>query len=133
MTIAQLETELKQPINGLLMMSESDEPFEFFYDEQHTGNELNEETVRKLAGMPAQYPLEVVELDYFFRNMTAAAEPGEEAEARAARFRKLQNILQELLQDVKAYRIGETRITVYILGRTTQNEIAGLKTVVVET
>ena len=133
MTIAQLETELKQAINGLLMMSESDEPFEFFYDEQHTGNELNEETVRKLAGMPAQYPLEVVELDYFFRNMTAAAEPGEEAEARAARFRKLQNILQELLQDVKAYRIGETRITVYILGRTTQNEIAGLKTVVVET
>jgi hypothetical protein len=133
MTIVQLEDELNQATNGLLMMSESDEPFEFFYDEQHSGEELDEETVLKLAGMPAQYPIEVVELDYFFRNMTAPSEEGDEAKARAARFQQLQARLQELLQDVKVYRIGETNITVFILGRTQQNEIAGLKTVVVET
>jgi hypothetical protein len=133
MTIAQLESELMEASKGLLMLSESDEPFEFFYDEQHSGEELNEDTVRKLAGMPAQYPLKVEALEYFFRNMTMLSEQGAEAETRATRFRALQDKLKELLQDVKAYRIGETRITVFILGRTHQNEIAGLKTVVVET
>jgi tRNA U34 5-carboxymethylaminomethyl modifying GTPase MnmE/TrmE len=130
MTIEQIEAELKNAINGLLMMSETDEPFEYYYDEQHDAEELNEETVRKLAGMPAQYPMEVVDLEYFFRNMTRPETVGEQ---QAQRFQHLQDKLRELLQDVKVYRIGENRITVFILGKSPDGKIAGLKTVVVET
>ena len=130
MTIEQIEAELKSAINGLLMMSETDEPFEFYYDEQHDARELNEETVRQLAGMPAQYPMEVVDLDHFLRNMTRPETAGEE---QARRFQHLQDKLKELLENVQVYRIGENQITVLILGKTPDRKIAGLKTVVVET
>ena len=133
MNLKQIETELKQAANGLLMRSESDEPFEFYYDEQHKGSELNEETVRKLAGMPAQYPMVVLELDDFFRSQVRPAEETPEDLARAERFQQLQAKLHELLPDVKVYRIGETRITAFILGTTPAGEIIGLKTVLVET
>jgi len=133
MSLERIEKELKQAANGLLMRSETDEPFEFYFDEQHIGSELNEETVRKLAGMPAQYPMQVEEVDYFFRNQTRPAEDTPEEHARAAQFRQLQAKLQELLPDVKAYRIGESRITAFLLGTTESGEITGLKTVLVET
>lgn len=133
MNLAQIETELKQAANGLLMRSETDEPFEFYYDEQHNGGALTEETVRKLAGMTAQYPMEVVELEDFFRNQTRAAEENPEESTRAAQFQLLQAKLQELLPDVKVFRLGETRITAFILGTTPNGEITGLKTVLVET
>ncbi|MCJ8166287.1 nuclease A inhibitor family protein [Pontibacter sp. E15-1] len=133
MPIEQIETELKQAANGLLMLSETDEPFEFYYDKDFAHEELNEETVLKMAGMPAQYPVEVVELDYFLRNQTRPPEETPDALARGERFQQLQAKLQDLLQDVKVYRVGETRITAYILGKTEDGEIAGLTTVVVET
>ncbi len=133
MDIEQIKTELQKASNGLLMMSETDEPFEFFYDEELAGEELNETNVLRMAGMPAQYPIEVVELEHFLRNQTRALEENPEAEARAKKFQELQAKLNELLHDVKVYRVGETRITAYILGTTDAGEIAGLTTVVVET
>lgn len=133
MNLKQIEDELKQAINGLLMRSETDEPFEFFYDEKNDSSELTEETVQKLAGMPAQYPMEVVELDDFFRSQVRPAEDTPEEVARAERFQQLQAKLHELLPDVKVYRIGETRITAFLLGTTPAGEITGLKTVLVET
>ncbi|QCR21776.1 nuclease A inhibitor family protein [Pontibacter sp. SGAir0037] len=128
MKLEQLEIELKKAVDGLLMMSETDEPFEFYFDEQHNASQLNEETVRKLAGMPAGYPMEAVEVDYFFRNMVK-----HEDEQQAKRFQHLLHLLQDNLQGVKAYRVGEQRITVLILGLTEDEIIAGLKTVLVET
>ena len=133
MHLEQIETELRQAVNGLLMRSETDEPFEFFYDEEHDGSELNEETVRKLAGMPAQYPMEVVGLDEFFRSQVRPSEETPDELTRAERFRQLQAKLHELLPDAKAYRIGETRISVFILGTMEAGEVTGLKTVLVET
>ena len=134
MDLKQIETELKEASNGLLMMSETDAPFEFYHEENFKNEELNEETVLKLAAMPADYPLEVVDLEYFFRNMThARPQSGEEGMQQAKRFEQLQKKLRELLQDVKVYRIGETQILVLILGRTPGGEIAGLRTMLVET
>ena len=134
MDLKQIETELKEAADGLLMMSETDAPFEFFHEENFKNEELNEETVLKMAAMPADYPLEVVELEYFFRNMThARPESGKEGMEQAKRFEHLQKKLRELLQDVKVFRVGETQILALILGRTSGGEIAGLKTMLVET
>ncbi|MBD1396203.1 nuclease A inhibitor family protein [Pontibacter sp. JH31] len=134
MDLKQIETELKEATNGLLMMSETDAPFEFFHEENFKNEALNKETVLKMAAMPADYPVEVVELAYFFRNMThARPEQGEAGMQQAKRFEELQKKLRELLQDVKVYRIGETQILALILGRTPAGEITGLKTMLVET
>ncbi|MHA6249202.1 nuclease A inhibitor family protein [Pontibacter sp. CAU 1760] len=133
MKLEQIKSELNEACKGLLMRSETDEPFEFYYDEELSADELNEDTVRKMAGMPAQYPLEVIELDYFFRNQTRPPEDTPEEQERAERFKKLQAKIQETLRDVKVYRLGETRMTAFILGTTPDGEVAGLTTVVVET
>ncbi len=133
MKLEQIEKDLKNATDGLLMISETEEPFEFYHDEVHGGEHLTEDTVLKLAGMPAGYPLEVVEVDYFFRNMTQQLDANEAGqEERAERFRVLVEMLKTL-QDVKAYRIGEQRVTVLIIGTTEEGKIAGLKTVLVET
>lgn len=134
MDLKQIETQLKEAADGLLMMSETDAPFEFYHAENYNAKDLNKETVLKLAGMPSHYPVEVVELEHFLRNMTQARpESGEEGKQQAARFQQLQKKLKELLQDVKVYRVGETNITVFILGKTPSGDIAGLRTNVVET
>ncbi|WP_299699688.1 nuclease A inhibitor family protein [uncultured Pontibacter sp.] len=135
MDLKQIETELKEASDGLLMMSETDAPFEFYHAEDLTADdELDEETVLGLAAMPAEYPMEEVDLEYFLRNMThARPETGDEGMQLAKRFENLQKKLRELLQDVKVYRVGETQKLVLILGRTPNGEIAGLKTMVVET
>ncbi|MDO6391380.1 nuclease A inhibitor family protein [Pontibacter sp. BT731] len=134
MDLKTIEAELKEATDGLLMMSETDAPFEFYQAENFRNKQLDKETVLRLAGMPAEYPFEELELGYFLRNMTQASpEAHEEAKQQANRFQHLQKKLHELLQDVKVYRVGETQKLVLILGRTTEGEIAGLKTIVVET
>jgi hypothetical protein len=134
MKLNEIEEQLKEATDGLLMMSETDAPFEFYHAENFKGDTLDDDTVRKLAAMPSDYPLEKVELEYFFRNMThARPENGEEGMQQAKRFENLQKKLRELLQDVQVYRIGESQIVVLILGRTPDGEIAGLKTMLVET
>ncbi|MBF8962443.1 nuclease A inhibitor family protein [Pontibacter sp. FD36] len=134
MDLKQIETELKEATDGLLMISETDAPFEFYQAEEFQGETLDEETVLKLAAMPADYPFEEMELGYFLRNMThARPDAGDEGMQQAKRFQNLEKKLHELLQDVKVYRVGETQKLVLILGRTPGGEIAGLKTMVVET
>lgn len=134
MKLEQIETELKKASNGLLMKSETDEPFEYFYDEQHDASQLNNATVLKLAGMPAGYPMDVIDIDHFFRNMTRVQDENvPNNKEQAQRFQQLVGKLKETLQEVKAYCIGEQRITVFILGKTEDGYIAGLKTVLVET
>ncbi|MCP2044594.1 nuclease A inhibitor family protein [Pontibacter sp. HSC-36F09] len=134
MDLKTIEAELKAATDGLLMMSETDAPFEFYHAENFRHEKLDKETVLRLAGMPAEYPFEELELGYFFRNMTQARpEAGEEGMQQANRFQHLEKKLHELLEDVKVYRVGETQKLVLILGRTSDGEIAGLKTLVVET
>jgi hypothetical protein len=134
MDLKQIETELREATDGLLMMSETDAPFEFYHAENMKGESLNEETVLRLAAMPADYPFEETDLGYFFRNMTQARpDAGNAGIEQARRFENLQKKLNELLQDVKVYRVGESQKLVLILGRTPDGEIAGLKTMVVET
>ncbi|RAU83138.1 nuclease A inhibitor family protein [Pontibacter arcticus] len=134
MTTEQLEQELNRASDGLLMLSETDAPFEVFVHEQPAGNELTHDDIVKLAGKPSDYGVKVEELDYFFRNMTNLSDAEEPQKAeQAQRFRNLQNTLQNLLTDVKVYRVGERNISVFILGKTADGTIAGLKTLVIET
>ncbi|SIT79729.1 nuclease A inhibitor family protein [Pontibacter indicus] len=134
MDLKTIESELKEATDGLLMMSETDAPFEFYHAENFRGKPLDKETVLQLSGMPADYPFEEMELSYFLRNMTQASpEAHDDARQQARRFQHLEQTLLQLLQNVKVFRVGETQKLVFILGRTSDGEIAGLKTLVVET
>lgn len=134
MTQEQLQNELKPIYDGLLMRSETDSPFEFYYFENTQGLPLNADTVAKLAGKTTGDEIKTEPLDYFFRNMKRLyPEDGEVRKKEAERYNLLENRLQELLRDVQVYKADEISITAYILGQTQNGDIAGLRTVVVET
>jgi hypothetical protein len=126
--------KLQELSDGLFFMSESDYPLEPIQFELKTTASLTSAEILQLVGQPPEAKVEVVELPYFFRNMTAdTPEADEFAKDIAQRFRELQTYLQQNLQDLKVYRIGHREIQVFILGKLGETHLVGLKTVSVET
>ena len=120
--------------SGLYYLSESDYPLEpVKYSLTGTGG-LSNPDIYDLAGKPSDSKIETVDLPYFFRNHTTdQAEADEDMKAMAQRFRELQTFLENHLQDLKVYRIGQVEIEALILGKLNETQYAGLKTTVVET
>ncbi|MBE9067133.1 nuclease, partial [Leptolyngbya cf. ectocarpi LEGE 11479] len=49
------------------------------------------------------------------------------------RYRNLRDLLETTLEDLQVYRIGTVEIDVYLLGKTEDDQIIGVKTTIVET
>ncbi len=125
---------LKQSSSGLLMMSESEYPFEVVNWQKQDEEPLTEKKILQLAGHPEDAFAEKVELEYFFRNCAFEEDWHEEAQKQeVARFQILLNALRENLQEVEVYRVGTVNIDVYIVGKTLSKNIVGVSTKVVET
>lgn len=125
----ELEKILTQAAEGLWMVSETDAPFEFYYAESPVERASAASFMQEENG-----EVEVEELDYFFRNIIKQDENVAPAMLmEATQFVKMVSTLKKLLQDVKVYRIGKVRVTVYIVGRTDKGDLAGYKTFLVET
>ncbi|MCY7285122.1 MAG: nuclease A inhibitor family protein [Cyanobacteria bacterium CAN_BIN43] len=126
-----LSETLMKASKNLLMSSESDYPFEFFHWEAQA--DLTTEKLLELAGYPQDTPVEVVELDYLFRNVAQEKEWQDEAEKiNVSSFQTLVKTLKESLRDIKVYRVGTINIDVYIVGKADGN-LTGLSTKLVET
>lgn len=124
---------LKQSSADLLMMSESDYPFEVVF---WTGpvDSLTTQKLLQLTNHPQDSQVEEVDLDYLFRNCAYEKEWHDEQQKQNVK--KFQNLVQTLknnLNEIKVYRIGTINIDVYILGKTPSGDLAGLSTKVVET
>ncbi len=131
-TDEEILEELKQATSGLLMMSESDYPFEIVRWE--AAFDPTAEALRSRAGEAIDAPVSEQSIDEFFR-AAASYRPDQTSEARrtARQYRALMQLLQENLRDPKAYRIGERNIHVYIIGKTASGEWMGVSTQIVET
>lgn len=126
-----LSETLMKASKNLLMSSESDYPFEFFQWEGQA--DLTTEKLLELAGHPQDTSVEVVELDYLFRNVAQEKEWHDEAEKiNVSSFQTLVKTLKENLRDIKVYRVGTINIDVYIVGKA-DGSLAGLSTKLVET
>lgn len=129
----QLQNELKPLYDGLLMRSETENPFEFYYFENTQNLPLNTDTVAKLTGKSNGAEIKTEPLDHFFRDMVNGnTETGDIRMQDAERFRMLQQQLEERLQNVLVYKAQELGTTAYILGQLPNGDIAGLRTVIVE-
>ncbi len=124
---------LVKAAEGLLYPSESDYPFE--YVEWDTdGKKLTKDLVRKLTGKEATEPVKIISLDKFFNNVTEVKDwYGEEEKAATVRFVQLKETLQNTLQDIQVFRLGEIEISAYVMGKTNDGAYVGLSTKVVET
>lgn len=129
----QLKQELLKASDGLMMLSETDEAFEFYYHEK-PDEPFTEETVVEWDGKPAGTAVQVLSLEDFLHRMKNPHPDADQVQKQnAERFKQLEAKLKELLRNVKAYKLSETSMPVYLIGETDNGEYAGLKTLVVET
>jgi len=128
----ELIQELQDATAGLLMMSESDYPFEVASIEGEA--KLTPEYLRRLAGKSEDEPVEKRELDDFFRNSVFEPDWKNEAQIATARqFQKVVALFKKEFSDTGVYRIGNIDIAVFILGRSSRGNWLGLSTRVIET
>lgn len=124
---------LQKATEGLLFVSETDAPLQPFFWPDVGTTSPTPELVAHAANLPAAASIKSVRLDTFFRPATTEEEwHNEEEKAQVQRFKDLVKTLKETLDNMKVFRVGETSIDVYIVGRV-EGGYAGLKTKVVET
>jgi Nuclease A inhibitor-like protein len=115
---------LRKASKGLLFPSESEAPLEPFVWKD-APDKLTDKQLLKLAGAEEGATVEHMSLADFFRTV-----PPEDQ----AKFDQLAQALQEQLSGIKVYKVGdEAEKEVYLVGKTTGGQWAGLKTTVVET
>lgn len=130
----EITEKIKQASDGLLMMSESEYPFEAFLWSNQAQEPITAQKLLELTGHPQDSPIEEVELEYFFRNCAFEQEWHNELQkSDVKKFKKLVEYLKENLKSIKVYRIGTRNIDVYIIGKTLDEDLAGVSTKVVET
>jgi hypothetical protein len=78
--------------------------------------------------------VEVRSLDEFFARHTTTSDPYDgESQRIRPRYEELMQLLSRRLRDVKAYRIGRIEVACYVVGLDAAGNLAGLKTVAIET
>jgi hypothetical protein len=130
----EITEKLKQASGGLLMMSESEYPFEAFLWSNQAQEPITAQKLLQLTGHSLETSIEEVELDYIFRNCAEEKEWHDEIQKQnVPKFKSLVKILKDNLTDIKVYRIGTTNLDIYIIGKTPSADLAGISTKVVET
>ncbi|AMM50874.1 hypothetical protein TH61_06295 [Rufibacter sp. DG15C] len=130
-SMSTLYQELEQLSQGLLFISESEYPLEpFTLPAGATAQDAS--GFLQALGQSGQ-PVEEVTLAHFFRNMVRTSEGDAVQQENAQKFTALQQWLEKNLQDVKVYRIGQTQVQAYVVGKATDQTWMGVKTTLIET
>ena len=124
--------ELRKATDGLLYMSETDEPFKVVHWKSEQGP-IDDQRVADLLGHPGG-PIELLSLDDFFSNLIKEQDwHGEEEKEDVLRYRRLLSTVKQHLSEAKVLRIGTMAVDILIIGRTPSGEWAGVRTRAVET
>jgi hypothetical protein len=130
----KLREELERASSGLVYSSESDRPFEFF-SLRYPGKRASPSAAdfARLIGA-TESPVEARSLENFFARHTTTSDPYDgEAQKIRPRYEELVALLARRLRDVRVYRVGKIEITCYVAGLDAHGNLAGLKTVAIET
>jgi hypothetical protein len=124
--------ELQKATDGLIYASESDEPFQAFLWKNGSGS--LPQRLLELSGHKHGTRIEEVTLDDFFADLTADQDwYGQTEKETAESYRRLLQTLKTHLFDIRVFRVGQVNIDIYIMGRTSSGDWAGIKTQAVET
>ncbi|WP_437679716.1 nuclease A inhibitor family protein [Sorangium sp. So ce131] len=126
-----LLASLEEAAQGLLFPSESDHPLRPF---RWAGDAPSPAALLAAQGLAAETPVEVTTAgDLFAPVLEPPDGAGDAALADAARYRRLVDLLERHLTDLRVYRAGRVDIDVILLGRHASGAWLGLRTKVVET
>ena len=116
-TDEQILDEVRRSSAGLLVMSESDYPFEIIrWDGEIT---ITPEYLREISDRAEDSPIEVTDVNAFFNS--------------SGGIQSLGIVLKNNLADIKVYKVGSINIPVYIVGRSPEGNWLGLSTRLVQT
>ena len=124
-----LQSNLENAASGLLMMSESEYPFDYVSTEDTA---LNPAIALKITGKPEGTPVTTITLDHLLRNVTDPAS-GTVSPSQAKQYQQMAETLKGSLQELTVYRVGEVQVDVLILGLTAEGTVAGMRTKLIET
>lgn len=123
---------LKKASQGLSYMSEKDAPFGTF--SWKAEGKLTRKKVLELGKHPADSAVEEVKLAPFFAGLTKDQDwHGTQEKAAVEKYRHLLQAIQDNLEDVKVFKVGQARKTVYIVGSDKDGNWTGLTTQALET
>ena len=118
----------------LLYPSESDEPIEPVTCYLKQADPLTVSQIKDwLMLPPAMYVEEIPEADFWAPVITEQDWYGDEEKTRTASFQKLKETIESTLTVRQVFRVGESEMDVYLLGRQNDSERAGIKTKIVQT
>lgn len=131
----KLREELERASSGLVYSSESDRPLEFF-SLPYPGKRASPSATdfARLVAAPAESPVEARSLEHFFARHTTTSDPYDtEAQKIRPRYEELVRVLTRSLRDARVYRVGKIEIACYVAGLDAHGNLAGLKTIAIET
>jgi hypothetical protein len=127
----QLE-KIQAAAAGLFFISESDHPLVPVELKDPAGDVISQ--LKQLSKNDAGAPVEEQTVDYFFRNHVKVNDTGNAHEVQTAqKFTHLVSVLKQELAGIKVYRVGSVQVEAYIIGKTADGKLGGLKTVLIET
>lgn len=129
-----LEQTLATASDGLLVTSESDYPFTVESRAGAGAQPLTVARFRTVFSVPTSQPVQVRTIaEQFGWASTDRPDMSDEERATAARFRALFQTVLFHMPDAQVFRVGTVQVHTYVVGRTSCGDVAGLKTLLIET
>lgn len=142
-----LKDEIKDTAEGLYYISETDAPVTVFEGgkadrvsaevllrETKSKKNAEEGTTDDTNKNTEAENIQEISPDEFFANLTRIREGAGEREIEyAKRFQRLKELLENDLEDVKVFKVGESRLDVYIVGLDGEGKLTGVQTQATET
>lgn len=128
-----LKEQIDLLVADLRYPSESDEKIEFF-EILDTIAEISTENFKNFIGKSEETAIQTMDFELFFEPLIRTEEWFIDEEAQWAEdAQKLKTVLKKKLQDLQVFRVGETEIEVFVIGKTEAGEWIGIKTLLIET
>ena len=129
---AELRRHLEQAAEGLTYTSESDRPFEFFFLAGGGDAPPGAEAFGRLIG--AEGAVEERSLDDFFMRHIETIDPADTESHRIRPcYEALRETLRTELRGTAVYRTGRVEVHCYVVGGDGKGNLAGVRTVAIET
>lgn len=124
--------QIEKACEGIIFLSETDAEVEPFHGGK--AGKLNAKTFREAIGKTEDAPIEETEPRKFFDRVTRINEWYTASQKKnAEKFADLRKLLESNLKGLRVFRIGRTRIDIYVVGTDKEGNLAGVKTQAVET
>ena len=128
-----LAERLAKLADGLVLPSESDQPFAVVHWPS-AALPTDATTFRKLVGLDAKTPVKTFDAGALLNRLGHESTADSPAIKKTkAGYRKLAAFIAEHLTDVHGFKAGTVNVETFLLGRTSEGEVLGLKAGGVET